>query len=202
MSNGANNTDGDQIAANGTGQLASLAAPTLPSNITYLVETKPELPVDADANPDPHVYMTLENWVGHRGADCRSKAKEKNQANLTESDMVAVVTEANMVEENPMLWWYDTGATTHICIDRQMFSTYQKSKGDDRLLMGNVSHSKIEGTGKVVLKMTSGRELTLNNVKHVPDMRKNLISGTLMSKHGFAINFESDQLILRNMVFL
>ncbi|CAA7023934.1 unnamed protein product [Microthlaspi erraticum] len=141
--------------------------------------------------------------VGHRGADCRSKAKEKNQANLTEDDMVAVVTEANMVEENPMLWWYDTGATTHICIDRQMFSTYQKSKEDARLLMGNVSHSKIEGTGKVVLKMTSGRELTLNNVKHVPDMRKNLISGTLMSKHGFAINFESDQLILRkNGVFI
>ncbi|CAA7034057.1 unnamed protein product [Microthlaspi erraticum] len=143
------------------------------------------------------------NKVGHRGADCRSKAKEKNQANLTEDDMVAVVTEANMVEENPMLWWYDTGATTHICIDRQMFSTYQKSKEDARLLMGNVSHSKIEGTGKVVLKMTSGRELTLNNVKHVPDMRKNLISGTLMSKHGFAINFESDQLILRkNGVFI
>jgi len=34
-------------------------------------------------------------------------------------------------------------------------------------------------------------------------MRKNLISGTLMNKHGFAINFESDQLILRkNGVFI
>ena len=47
----------------------------------------------------------------------------KNQANLTEADLCAVVTEANIVEQNPKEWWYDTGATTHICIDKEMFST-------------------------------------------------------------------------------
>ena len=102
----------------------------------------------------------------------------KNQANLTEADLCAVVTEANIVEGNPKEWWYDTGATTHICIDREMFSTYQKCKSDDQVKMGNVSQSKIEGIGKVVLKMTSGMEVSLTNVKHVPDMRKNLISGS------------------------
>jgi len=30
----------------------------------------------------------------------------------------------------------------------------------------------MEGKGKVVLKLTWGRELTLQNVKHVPDMLK------------------------------
>ena len=59
----------------------------------------------------------------------------------------------------------------------------------------------VEGTGKVVLKMTSGREVTLANVKHVPDMRKNLIYGSLMSKHSLGINFKSDQLILRKSGF-
>lgn len=34
-------------------------------------------------------------------------------------------------------------------------------------------------------------------------MSKNLISESLMSKHGFAVNFESDKLVLRkNGVFL
>ncbi|CAA7036276.1 unnamed protein product [Microthlaspi erraticum] len=160
-------------------------------------ETSPSPPI-----PKEEIWILREVQSLWQGWTSRSRLSQQGQGEKPSqldrgSDMVAVVTEANMVEENPALWWYDTGATTHICIDRQMFSTYQKSKGDDRLLMGNVSHSKIEGTGKVVLKMTSGRELTLNNVKHVPDMRKNLISGTLMSKHGFAINFESDQLILR-----
>ena len=99
----------------------------------------------------------------------------KNQADLTEADLCAVVTEANMVEDNPKEWWYDTGATTHICMDREMFSTYQKCKSEDHVVMENISQSKIESSGKFVLKMTSGMEITLTNVKHVPDMRKNMI---------------------------
>ncbi|CAE6079224.1 unnamed protein product [Arabidopsis arenosa] len=91
---------------------------------------------------------------GHKAAECHSKARaaksQTNQANLTEGDLCAVVTEANVVmtNESPMEWWYDTGATTHICINRDMFSTYQKCKSCENLMMGNVSHSKIEGTGK------------------------------------------------------
>ena len=32
--------------------------------------------------------------------------------------------------------------------------------------------------------MTSGKELTLNDVLHVPEIRKNLASGSLLSKKG------------------
>ncbi|KAG7548041.1 hypothetical protein ISN44_As12g032490 [Arabidopsis suecica] len=119
-------------------------------------------------------------------------------------DLCAVVTEANVVmtNESPLEWWYDTGATTHICINRDMFTTYQKCKSGEKLMTGNVSHSKIEGTDKVVLKLTSGMSVTLTNVKHVPDMRKNLISGTLMNKHGFAINLESELILRKNGVFI
>ncbi|KAL1214091.1 Retrovirus-related Pol polyprotein from transposon TNT 1-94 [Cardamine amara subsp. amara] len=114
-----------------------------------------------------------------------------------EEDMCAVVNEVNMVDDNPREWWYDTGATTHICTDKSMFTTYRKSKSEEQLFMGNTAYSKIEGRGKVVPKLTSERELSLNNVKHVPDMRKNLVSGTLLSKAGFGVNFEADKLVLR-----
>ena len=139
--------------------------------------------------------------VGHKAHVCRSKAgssydKGKSQANLTEDDMCAVVTEVNNVEDNPRTWWYDTGATIHVCIDKDMFSTYQKCNGEERLLMGNTGSSKIEGKGEVKLQMTSGKEITLKNVKHVPGMRKNLISGSLLSKAGFAITFDSDNVVL------
>lgn len=107
--------------------------------------------------------------------------------------MCGVVAEANEVEDNPKEWWYDTCATTHICIDREMFSTYQKSKTNDQVKMGNISQSKIEVTVNFLLKMTSGLEVILTNVKHVPDMRNNIFYRSLMSKHAF----ESDQLISR-----
>ena len=58
------------------------------------------------------------------------------------------------------------------------------------------SSSKKEGQSKVVLKMTSRKEVTLNNVVHVPDVMKNLVSGSLLSKHGFCLVLEVDKYVL------
>ena len=44
--------------------------------------------------------------------------------------------------------------------------------------------------------MSSGKELTLNDVLHVPNIRKNLVSGSLLSKNGFLLVFESDKFLL------
>ena len=62
----------------------------------------------------------------------------------------------------------NTWATRHICSDKKMFSSYQSIDNGEQLFMGNSSSSKVEGQGKVVLKITSGKELTLNDVLHVP----------------------------------
>jgi hypothetical protein len=73
----------------------------------------------------------------------------------------------------------------------------------EELFMGNSSSSKVEGRGKVILKMTSGKELTLNEVLHVPDIRKNLVSGSLLSKNGFKLVFVSDKFVLtKNEMFV
>ena len=62
--------------------------------------------------------------------------------------------------------------------------------------MGNSVVSKVEGKGKVILKWTSRKELTLNDVLYIPDIRKNLISRSILSKKGFRIIFESDKFVL------
>ena len=105
------------------------------------------------------------------------------------------VFEINLVN-NTNDWWVDTGATRHICSDKKLFSTYQYVGYGEQLFMGNSSTSKVEGKGKVILKMTSGKNLTLNDVLHVPDIRKNLVSGSLLSKIGFQLVFEFDKFLL------
>ena len=62
--------------------------------------------------------------------------------------------------------------------------------------MRNSAVSKVEGNGKVILKWTSEKELTLNDVLHVPDIRKNLISRSILSKKEFRIVFKSDKFVL------
>ncbi|WZY70548.1 hypothetical protein YC2023_002788 [Brassica napus] len=120
-----------------------------------------------------------------------------------ENYMCAMVTEVSTIKNNSKDWWYDTGATTHICIDKNMFSTYQKCNDEERLLMSNTGSFVIEGCGEVKLALTFGQEIILKNVKYVSDMRKNLISGSLLSKAGFVVTFESDKLVIKkNDIFL
>ncbi|CAH9071850.1 unnamed protein product, partial [Cuscuta epithymum] len=124
---------------------------------------------------------------GHRAKDCRApKKKKSSQVNmvdnlsedLDEMNLCAVISQCNLVG-NTKEWYVDTGATRHICANKWMFSDYQLVDNEEQLFMGNSSTSKAEGRGKIVLKMTSGKTLTLTDVLHVPDIRKNLISGSL-----------------------
>nr|GFA55365.1 putative disease resistance protein At3g14460 [Tanacetum cinerariifolium] len=64
------------------------------------------------------------------------------------------------------------------------------------MFMGNGTGSKIEGKGKVILKLTSGKDLVLSNVLHVPNITKNLIYGPILSNKGFKLVFESDKFVI------
>jgi hypothetical protein len=55
--------------------------------------------------------------------------------------------------------------------------------------MENSSTSKVLGVGKVILKMISGKVFTLNNVLHVIDIRKILMSSSLLRKNGCKMVF-------------
>ena len=90
----------------------------------------------------------------------------------------------------------DTGATHHICSDRKIFTSYNKVTNGEKLYIGNSTISILEGKGIVVLKLTSGKQLTLNNVLYVLDIRKNLVFGSLLSKNGFRLVFESNKFVL------
>ena len=141
---------------------------------------------------------------GHLARDCRQPKKEANNVNDMDLDFAAMVYEANVadLDDNPREWWIDTGATRHICGNKESFSSYTPVSGR-KLYMGNSATSEVQGMGNIVLKMTSGKEVTLLDVLHVPDIRKNLVSGALLSKAGFRLVFESDKFVLtKNGLFL
>ena len=115
---------------------------------------------------------------------------------VSDMNLSTVVFKVNFIGSNTKEWWVDIGATHHVCSDKKMFSSYQTIDNGEQLFMGNSSSSKVEGQGKVVLKMTSGKELTLNDVLHVPEIRKNPVSRSLLSKKGFKLVFVSDNFIL------
>ena len=96
---------------------------------------------------------------------------------------------------NPKEWWIDTGATHHVCSNKKIFSTFKLIETGEKVFIGNSATSDIKGQGKVVLKMTSRKELTLTNVLYVPEIRKNFVYDSLLNSHGFRLVFESDKFV-------
>ena len=106
---------------------------------------------------------------------------------VSDIDLTAVIFEVNLVGSNPKEWWIDTGATRPVCSDKMKFSAFEPIETGEKVFMGNSATSDIKGQGKVVLKMTSRKELTLTNVLYVHEIRKNLVSGSLLNSHGFRL---------------
>ena len=102
----------------------------------------------------------------------------------------------NLVGSNPREWWIDTSATRNVCLDKNMFTSFEPIDSGEKFFMGNSTTSEIQGQGKVISKMTSGKNLTLNNVLYVLEIGKNLVSGSLLNKHGFRMVFEADKVVV------
>ncbi|GJY24987.1 hypothetical protein Tco_0399713 [Tanacetum coccineum] len=64
------------------------------------------------------------------------------------------------------------------------------------MFMGNGTASKIEGKWKVIVKLTSGKDLVLSNVLHVPNITKNMISGPTLSNKEFKVVFELNKFVI------
>ena len=62
--------------------------------------------------------------------------------------------------------------------------------------MGNGSHAPVHGVGMVDLKFTSGKIVQLRNMQHVPSIKKNLVSGSLLCKEGYKLMFESNKCVV------
>ena len=142
---------------------------------------------------------------GYKSSDCRLPKRNKpKEANVVDGitkdvydiDLIVVISEVNLVGSNLKEWWIDTGATRHVCLDKKMFSTFDPTKTREKVYMGNSATFEIKGQGKVVLKMTFGKELTLTNVLYVLEIRKNLVFGSLLNCHVFWWVFELDEFVL------
>lgn len=129
---------------------------------------------------------------GHYKADCYALKKKENQkgqssysANMVlpnDNDNDATVLTACIANVHSVNdWILDTGASYHMCLNRDWFSTYEPMTGGS-ILMGNDAVSQVIGIGTVSIKCHDGVVRTLTDVRHVPDLRMNLLSlGTLAS---------------------
>ncbi|RVX00702.1 Retrovirus-related Pol polyprotein from transposon TNT 1-94 [Vitis vinifera] len=131
----------------------------------------------------------------------QGKVKEKKNDNGGEDDQVATTTSDSLLFMIVMLlillcqetsWVIDSGASIHATPRKDFFTSY--TSGDfGSVRMGNDGSAKAIGMGDVRLETSNGTMLTLKNVKHIPDIRMNLISTGKLDDEGFCNTFRDSQ---------
>ncbi|CAN1352537.1 Retrovirus-related Pol polyprotein from transposon TNT 1-94, partial [Linum perenne] len=149
--------------------------------------------------------------TGHKAYQCHhrkggnSSQGPRPQANIIEAEQktfAAMITEVNNAEGKAE-WIIDSGATKHFCSDKEQFTEFEAVNTGEVVYMGNASSAQIKGKGKITLKLTSGKILSLSNVAFVPSLRRNLISAGLLIKAGMKLVLEADKLVIsKNGIFV
>ncbi|GFZ18508.1 phytochrome and flowering time regulatory protein [Actinidia rufa] len=131
----------------------------------------------------------------HRGT---GKGQWRSQARDIAATVVMAVDESEEVllaasDNGKSDWVLDSGSAYHLCRDREVFFTYAACEG--RIWMANNTSSRVVGRGSVRFRMADGRSVTLTEVRHVPNLRKNLISIWMLDSKG--CSFDASGGILR-----
>ncbi|CAM8990125.1 unnamed protein product [Rhodiola kirilowii] len=111
-------------------------------------------------------------------------------------DYVSNFFEIFAMQDDETSWWVDSGATTHMCRDKGSFKSFAATNEGRVLHMGDESSAPILGLGQVELEFSSGKIVVLCNVLFVPNIRKNIVSGTVLIKQGYRQVYEADNYVL------
>ncbi|GJX86693.1 retrotransposon protein, putative, ty1-copia subclass [Tanacetum coccineum] len=114
------------------------------------------------------------NQPGHRAAICKMpKRVNPRQANMVNdnmdmiamvSDVIAMISEVNLVGSNNSSWWVDTGVTRHVCANKSVFHSFRAVDNGEKLYMGKSATADIKGEGDVIWKLTSDERAQVDYV--------------------------------------
>jgi len=81
----------------------------------------------------------------------------------------------------------DTGATYHVCPNRDWYSIFEKLDGCS-IVMGDDRPCNIIGIGTVLIKIFDERVWELKEVRYVPQLKRNLISVGALKALGLEVS--------------
>ncbi|CAM9000198.1 unnamed protein product [Rhodiola kirilowii] len=119
--------------------------------------------------------------VGHYKSEC--KAQSANAA--TEEIAKALILSVSSPLES---WVLDSGASFHSCSNADIMKHYRS--GDfGKVYLADDEPLEVVGKGDVQIKAPNGSVLQLHDVRHIPDLNRNLLSVGQLDDEGYAVTF-------------
>lgn len=118
---------------------------------------------------------------GHSKRECPDMKKRNNGKQRESEDSAEVADEYDSAEalviydgKSSKEWILDSSFTFHMCPNQSWFETLSFYNGRS-LLLGNNKTFKVAGIGTAKLKLYDGFEKVMQQVRHIPELKRNLI---------------------------
>uniref|UniRef100_A0A2N9GLP2 Gag-Pol polyprotein n=1 Tax=Fagus sylvatica TaxID=28930 RepID=A0A2N9GLP2_FAGSY len=136
-------------------------------------------------------HYKRECWHLKKNEEAKGKGPESSKAQgcvaSTSDDGEILYSEATTVTEGRRrfadVWLMDSGATWHMTPRREWFHQYEPISGGS-VFMGDDHALEIAGIGTIKLKMCDGMVRTIQEVRHVKGLKKNLLSLGQLDNNG------------------
>ncbi|GBN60129.1 Copia protein, partial [Araneus ventricosus] len=129
--------------------------------------------------------------LGHKKRNCRNLTRKKPPFKEEAAAVSFVVGEGDVEK-----FIVDSGATSHMCSQREWFEELKPSSGTvscaakSRLL-------EVAGIGVIRGRLKNGQEIVLTNVLFIPELNDNLIAVKQIQKAGYSLLFKDNKAIVK-----
>lgn len=144
------------------------------------------------------------NYVEHESTN-QEEANENEVCFMVDTNVINhsntnVINHINMIGDNELLFYIDSGCTDHLVNDKKYFSELLMLKNPIKIAVAK-SNNYMEAIGVGEIKAISfvdGKEVkcTIKNVLFVPNLRKNLLSVKRLEMSDVTVVFENGQVLL------
>ena len=131
------------------------------------------------------------NTKNREGPSKSANVVEKGDSESGDGDMLSVSSSGDPLADS---WIMDSTCSYRMTPNKDWFDTYRLVNSGS-ILKGNDASCKVVEMGNIKVKMFDGVIRTLCDVKHVPNLRKNLISLGTLDNNGF--NYKSSNGVMK-----
>ncbi|GAA0170740.1 hypothetical protein LIER_24938 [Lithospermum erythrorhizon] len=126
--------------------------------------------------------------MGHFQNECPRWEKETHYASIDEEDDLLLMAEIEEESNKQGVWYIDYGCSNHMCRDKKLFVTMDKTF-NHTVKLGNNSRMEVVGKGNVKIKV-GGENYTISNVYCVSELKSNLFSVGQFQDKGLSVVFK------------
>lgn len=138
----------------------------------------------------------------------RSRGGHHHQAKVAEEvdhndEFMFCMSETCASDDKGEDWIIDSGATSHMSYDLEIFTTYRVIPPGKTVKIGDGFSLDVTGVGsaRINMKLKDGKSnlVTLPRVLHVPDISSNLLSVPVITKRGHKVTFLEEECVMSTM---